>query len=61
MTIKEENEQVQKFIKKWQLKNEIINFNSLEDFNNKFKKDMNDFLDNGGFSDECSKLFYFKI
>jgi hypothetical protein len=27
MTLQEENEQVQKFIKKWQLKNEIINYN----------------------------------
>ena len=61
MTLQEENEQVQKFIKKWQLKNEIINFDSLEDFNNKFRKDMNEFLDDGGFSDETSKLFYFKI
>lgn len=53
----EENKKVQRFIKNWQLSNEIINFNSLEDFNNKFKKDMNNFLSNGDFSDETIKLF----
>lgn len=53
----EENKRVERFIKNWQLRNEIINFDSLEEFNNKFKKDMNNFLSNGDFSQETVKLF----
>jgi hypothetical protein len=55
----EENKKVERFIKNWQLRNDIIDFNSLEEFNNKFKKDMNNFLSNGDFSDETIKLFMF--
>ena len=58
--IRNENLKIRAFIKKWQLKNDILNFNSLQSFNAKFTLDFNSFLNNNNFSEENINLFTVK-
>jgi len=52
-----ENKKVQSFIKNWQLKNDILNFDDIESFNSKFKKEFNKFLLDNDFSTETKDCF----
>jgi len=58
--MQDENLRIQKYIKNWQLRNEILNFDSLESFNAKFKKDFNSFLNSNDFCQENINLFTVK-
>lgn len=55
-----ENLKIQSYIKNWQIKNNILDFDSLEDFNYKFKKDFNLFLNSNDFCIENINLFTVK-
>lgn len=56
-TFLKENKRVQMFIKNWQVNNDILNFESIEFFNSKFKKDFNHFLNSNDFSEETKNIF----
>ena len=58
--IREENIKISRFIKSWQLKNDILNFSRLEDFNAKFKKDFNSFIEANDFHKDNIELFKIK-
>jgi hypothetical protein len=51
-----EAKRIQKFIENWQRKNKFDS-KKLVEYNSKFKKDLNSYLNKGNFSSETKKLY----
>lgn len=52
-----ENLKVKQFIENWQIENPFESFKNLDESNSKFKKDFNEFLNSGDFSESTKNLF----